>query len=151
MNVAVITAIGFAIGVAWPRLAGIRPGPSVPEVASAAASAAPPAAEPAHPVAASPGSALAPARAIASAPAVARAPATVPAAAPPPAAAAAETAQVGWKVAIVRDAPKTGKILARLQRGMTLRIGSVKDGWYPVKYGDDFASEGWVYRAAIGR
>jgi hypothetical protein len=61
------------------------------------------------------------------------------------------TAQVEWEVALVRDAPKTGKVLARLQRGTTLKIGPVSDGWYPVKYGDDFASEGWVYRGAIGR
>jgi hypothetical protein len=60
-------------------------------------------------------------------------------------------AQVEWEVAIVRDAPKTGKVIARLQRGTALRIGSAKDGWYPVKYGDGYASDGWVYRAAIGR
>ena len=64
----------------------------------------------------------------------------------------ADTAvQVQWDVAIVRDAPKTGKVVARLQRGTALRVGAMKDGWYPVKYGDGFASEGWVYRAAIGR
>ena len=61
------------------------------------------------------------------------------------------TAQVVWDVAIVRDAPKTGKVLARLQRGTPLHIGTSKDGWYPVKYGDGFASDGWVYRGAIGR
>jgi Bacterial SH3 domain len=60
-------------------------------------------------------------------------------------------AQVEWEVAIVRDAPKTGKVIARLQRGTALRVGSAKDGWYPVKYGDGYASDGWVYRAAIGR
>jgi hypothetical protein len=69
----------------------------------------------------------------------------------PPADPADATAQVQWEVAIVRDAPKTGKVVARLQRGTTLRVGSAKDGWYPVKYGDGFASDGWVYRAAIGR
>jgi SH3 domain-containing protein len=63
----------------------------------------------------------------------------------------ARTAQVEWEVAIVRDAPKTGKVIARLQRGTTLRIGSPKDGWWPVKYGDGYTSEGWVYRGAIGR
>lgn len=60
-------------------------------------------------------------------------------------------AQVEWQVALVRDTPKTGKVLARLPRGTKLKIGPVNDGWYPVKYGDDFASEGWVYRGAIGR
>jgi hypothetical protein len=69
----------------------------------------------------------------------------------PPADPADATAQVQWDVAIVRDAPKTGKVVARLQRGTALHDGSAKDGWYPVKYGDGFASDGWVYRAAIGR
>jgi hypothetical protein len=61
------------------------------------------------------------------------------------------TAQVEWEVALIRDAPKTGKVIARLQRGAVLKVGPVNDGWYPVKYGDDFTSEGWVYRGAIGR
>jgi hypothetical protein len=80
---------------------------------------------------------------------------TAPAAPEPalPAAPAADgTAQVEWNVAIVRDAPRTsGKVLARLQHGTALRVGSPKEGWYPVKYGDGFASDGWVYRGAIGR
>jgi hypothetical protein len=59
--------------------------------------------------------------------------------------------EVAWEVAIVRDAPKTGKVLARLQRGTALRVGAVKEGWYPVKYGSDYSSEGWVYRGAIGK
>jgi Bacterial SH3 domain len=74
-----------------------------------------------------------------------------PEAAAPPAPVADGTAQVVWDVAIVRDAPKTGKVLARLQRGTPLHIGTSKDGWVPVKYGDGFATEGWVYRGAIGR
>jgi len=74
-----------------------------------------------------------------------------PEAAAPPTPVADGTAQVVWDVAIVRDAPKTGKVLARLQRGTPLHIGTSKDGWYPVKYGDGFATEGWVYRGAIGR
>lgn len=59
------------------------------------------------------------------------------------------SAQVVWDVAIIRDAPKSGKVVARLPRGTTIRLGAVKDGWYRVRYGD--ASEGWVYRGAIGR
>jgi Bacterial SH3 domain len=79
-----------------------------------------------------------------------------PAAAATPAAslsaAADGTAQVEWEVAIVRDAPRTGgKVLARLPRGTPLRVGASKDGWYPVKYGDGFGSDGWVYRGAIGK
>ena len=65
--------------------------------------------------------------------------------------AAEGTAQVVWEVAIVRDAPKTGKVVARLQHGAELHLGVVKDGWYPVKFGDGFTSDGWVYRGAIGR
>jgi hypothetical protein len=64
---------------------------------------------------------------------------------------AAPTAQVEWDVAIVRDAPKSGKVVARLPRGATLRVGPPKDGWWPVTYGDGYANEGWVYRGAIGR
>jgi hypothetical protein len=75
-----------------------------------------------------------------------------PAPAPASAPAADGTAQVEWDVAIVRDAPKTtGKALARLPRGTPLHIGAAKDGWYPIKYGDGFTSDGWVYRGAIGR
>ncbi len=67
------------------------------------------------------------------------------------AAAADTSAQVVWEVAIVRDAPKTGKVLARLQRGATVHLGTPKDGWYPVKFGDGFGSDGWLYRGAVGR
>jgi hypothetical protein len=61
------------------------------------------------------------------------------------------TAQVIWEVAIVRDTPRTGQVLARLQRGTKIRLGTGQDGWFRVKYGADFASEGWVYRGAIGK
>jgi hypothetical protein len=74
-----------------------------------------------------------------------------PSASPSAARVASDATQVVWDVAIVRDAPKSGKVVARLQRGTTLQVGAVKDGWYPVKFGDGFASEGWVYRGAIGR
>jgi putative aminopeptidase FrvX len=61
------------------------------------------------------------------------------------------TVQVAWDVAIVRDVPRTGKIVARLEHGTSVRVGPPKEGWYPIKYGDGFASDGWVYRAAIGK
>jgi hypothetical protein len=60
-------------------------------------------------------------------------------------------AEIVWEVALVRDAPKTGSVVARLPRGTAVRIGPVKDGWYPVRYGDGFSGDGWVYRAAIGK
>ncbi|HEY6458985.1 MAG TPA: hypothetical protein VIY73_02510 [Polyangiaceae bacterium] len=61
------------------------------------------------------------------------------------------SAQIVWEVAIIRDAPKTGKVVARLQRGTEIHLGAPKDGWYPVKFGDGFASDGFVYRGAIGK
>lgn len=60
-------------------------------------------------------------------------------------------ALVAWEVALVRDAPKTGGLVTRLPRGSKVKVGSTKDGWYLIKYGDNFANEGWVYRGAIGR
>lgn len=64
---------------------------------------------------------------------------------------AAADAQVVWEVAIVRDTPRTGQVVARLQRGTKIRVGSTQEGWYRVKYGATFNDEGWVYRGAIGK
>jgi hypothetical protein len=63
----------------------------------------------------------------------------------------AQTAQVAWEVAIVRDTPRSGTVVARLQRGTKVKVGAGQDGWYRVQYGSDFTSEGWVYRGAIGK
>jgi hypothetical protein len=60
-------------------------------------------------------------------------------------------AQVVWDVAIVRDTPRTGQVIARLQRGTKIHLGGGQEGWYRVKYGADFSSDGWVYRGAIGK
>jgi hypothetical protein len=65
--------------------------------------------------------------------------------------AAPQTAQVAWEVAIVRDSPRTGAVVARLQRGTKVKVGTGQDGWYRVQYGADMTSEGWVYRGAIGK
>jgi SH3-like domain-containing protein len=78
-------------------------------------------------------------------------PAVEPSAAPSVVPAVLKAAQVEWEVALVRDSPKTGKVIARLPRGSQVRVGPVKDGWYPVTYGSGYSSEGWVYRGAIGR
>jgi hypothetical protein len=87
-----------------------------------------------------------------SAPSGSSAPSPSPPSASAPTPAGDGTAQVEWEVAIVRDAPKTtGKMLARLPRGTPLRLGPSKDGWYPVKFGEGFGSDGWVYRGAIGK
>src|ERR1700690_4585356 len=37
-SVAVIASLGFVVGVVWPRLAGVRLGPSLPEAPSASLS-----------------------------------------------------------------------------------------------------------------
>jgi hypothetical protein len=68
-----------------------------------------------------------------------------------PAPAVAGEANVAWEVALVRDAPKVGAVVARLPRGTKVKLGAMKDGWYSVKFGDDFSTDGWVYRGAIGR
>jgi hypothetical protein len=60
-------------------------------------------------------------------------------------------ALVGWEVALVREAPRTGKLVSRLPRGTRVKIASSKDGWYLIKFGEGYAHEGWVYRGAIGR
>lgn len=72
-----------------------------------------------------------------------------PAAAAP--AAGGTTAEVTWEVAIVRSAPRTGDVVARLPRGSKLKLQSSDNGWWKVGYGDGFGSEGYVYRGAIGR
>jgi hypothetical protein len=71
--------------------------------------------------------------------------------APPAPAAGAGEASVGWEVALVRDVPKTGGVVARLPRGTKVRLGAIKDGWYAIKFGENFAQDGFVYRGAIGR
>jgi len=70
----------------------------------------------------------------------------------PPAEPAGTATQIMWEVAIVRDKPRTGQVVARLPRGTNVRLGASQDGgWYQVKYGENFASDGWLYRAAIGK
>jgi hypothetical protein len=60
-------------------------------------------------------------------------------------------AAVAWEVAIVRDSPHTGAVVARLPRSTKVQLGTQEGGWYKIKYGPNFASDGWVYRGAIGK
>lgn len=69
----------------------------------------------------------------------------------PAAAAASGEAEIAWDVALVRETPKTGAVVGRLPRGTRVKLGTAKDGWYLVKFGDGFAREGWLYRGALGR
>ena len=66
-----------------------------------------------------------------------------------PQAPSSSEAEVVWDVAIVRDAPHTGSIVARLPRATKVQLGASQAGWYKITYGT--GSEGWVYRGAIGR
>ncbi len=60
-------------------------------------------------------------------------------------------AAVAWESAIVRDAPHTGTIVAHLPRGTKVQLGTSEGGWYHIKFGPTFASDGFVYRGAIGK
>ena len=60
-------------------------------------------------------------------------------------------ATVSWEVGLVRDQPKMGAVVARLPRGTKVKIGASKDGWYAIKYGDTYGSDGFLYRGAVGR
>ena len=85
------------------------------------------------------------------------APAGAPAAQAPAASATATKdgedapGQVMWETALVRDAAKSGQIIARLPRGTKIGIGAIKDNWYKIKFGPDMTTEGYVYRGAIGK
>ncbi len=59
----------------------------------------------------------------------------------------AGAAQVVYDSAVVRDEPKTGKIVARLVRGTRVQVVSRRGEWVSVRFAD---REGWVFRSAIG-
>ncbi len=56
-----------------------------------------------------------------------------------------------WEPTIVRDAPHTGAIVARLTRGSKVKLGALDAGWYKIQFGPAFTTEGFVYRGAIGK
>ena len=58
------------------------------------------------------------------------------------------TAQIVYDTVLVRDAPKTGKVVARLVRGTTVELLSKKGSWYRIRFQE---REGWVYRGAIAQ
>lgn len=58
-------------------------------------------------------------------------------------------ATVSWPVALIRQAPRDGKIVARILRGTRVVVVAKRNDWYQVKYGSS-NEEGWVYKAAIG-
>lgn len=60
------------------------------------------------------------------------------------------TATVTWEKALLRDAPKEGKVVARVPQGSRVKLLEQRDDWYLVTApkGDP---KGWVYRQAIGK
>jgi hypothetical protein len=56
-------------------------------------------------------------------------------------------ATVAWDVALLRDTPKSGAIVARVLRGSKVKVLAHQGEWYRVQYG---AFQGWVYRGTIG-
>ncbi len=63
---------------------------------------------------------------------------------------AARESQVAVDPALIRETPRTGKVVAKLSRGTKVKIVESKDGWYRVQF-SDAPGEGWVYRSALGR
>jgi hypothetical protein len=54
--------------------------------------------------------------------------------------------------AIVRDAPSTsGQPIGRLSRGTKISTIGTAANWYHVKFGDNDAQEGWIFRTNVGR
>lgn len=60
------------------------------------------------------------------------------------------TASVSWEKALLRDAPKDGKVVARVPQGSRVKILEQRDEWYLVQPAKGDA-KGWVYRQAIGK
>ena len=58
-------------------------------------------------------------------------------------------ATVSWEVALIRDAPKDGAIVARVLMGTNVVVTGRQKDWYKVKY-DAKGNEGWVFKTAIG-
>jgi len=61
------------------------------------------------------------------------------------------SAEVAWEVAIVRDSPRTGAVVARLPRGTKVHVGTSQEGWYKIDFTGPTSGDGWVYRGALGR
>jgi hypothetical protein len=65
---------------------------------------------------------------------------------------ASGSAMVQVDTAIVRDAPNTsGAPVGRLSRGTKITLVGTVGHWYHVKYGDNEAQDGWIFRSNIGK
>jgi hypothetical protein len=66
--------------------------------------------------------------------------------------AASGTVTVQVDTAIVRDAPSTtGQPIGRLSRGTKITAIGTAGNWYHVKFGENDAQEGWIFRTNVGR
>lgn len=63
--------------------------------------------------------------------------------------AASGRATVSWQVAMIRDKPKDGEVVARILSGTRVVVTGRQQDWYRIKY-DAKGNEGWVFGAAIG-
>lgn len=58
-------------------------------------------------------------------------------------------ATVQWDVAVVRDQPEEGKIVARLRYGTRTVVTARRGKWYQIRY-DAKGAQGWVHQNALG-
>lgn len=66
--------------------------------------------------------------------------------------AATGVATVQVDTAIVRDAPSTsGQPIGRLSRGTKVSTIGTSGNWFHVKFGENDANEGWIFRTNIGK
>lgn len=66
--------------------------------------------------------------------------------------AASGVATVQVDTAIVRDAPSTsGQPIGRLSRGTKVSTIGTAGNWFHVKFGENDAQEGWIFRTNIGK
>lgn len=66
--------------------------------------------------------------------------------------AAVGTATVQVDTAIVRDAPATsGQPIGRLSRGTKVSTVGTSGNWWHIKFGENEAQEGWIFRTNIGK
>jgi len=62
------------------------------------------------------------------------------------------SATVQVDTAIVRDAPTTsGQPIGRLSRGTKVSTVGTSGNWYHIKFGENEAQEGWIFRTNIGK
>jgi hypothetical protein len=57
------------------------------------------------------------------------------------------SATVAWEVAVVRETPRSGSVVARVLRGTKVRLVARQGEWLRIRTG---TTEGWAYRGALG-